>query len=169
MTLKRIHNIIYFNVFRFHCFGQFSVAIPIFFLVKRVGLDSLMSLKYERRDWDAYLVKVLNDPKGGISLFLTDRFMGMLYASVALTAWNLFCGLLQLEFSSWKFGLVLIGVVGLIAIFVIDHDYLSDFREFESWSVNEKRKFLVITLLTVGGILYALVASLFWYFSFASR
>lgn len=168
MSMKKFHNILYFNIFRFHCFCQYWVAKPIYAFLKPIRRGGILSGYHENENRVDYEINdVLNNPKGGISLFLTDRFMGMMYGAFVFTFWNLACALLQLDIHTWKYGVIFLVVAGGVAIFVFHHDYLSDFQEFRSWSISEKRKFTVITLLVISGIFLAFVGSLAWYISIA--
>ena len=171
MTLKRFHNILYFNIFRFHCFCQYWIAKPILRILALVGpRDGIVSRYRDKREnWDDDLIRdLLNNPKGGTSLFLTDRFMGGMEAASAVTFWNLVSALLQLDFYTWRYGVIILVVAYAVTILVSPTpEYLNDFREFRSWSVRESRKFAVITLLVVICIFLAFVSSLAWYISIA--
>ncbi len=167
MTLKKFHNILYFNIFRFHCFCQYWVAKPIVAFLALVGRrDGIISkYRHERENWDDDLIRdLLNNPNGGISLFLTDRFMGMMEAAFVATFWNLVSALLQLDFYTWKYGMYSLMVIAVVMIFVSPSpEYLNDFRKFRSWSDAENRKFAIITLLVIAGIFLAFVGSLALY------
>jgi hypothetical protein len=133
-----------------------------------IGLDSAMSRRHGREDWNDYLVDgVLNNPKGGISIFITDRFIGLLYACIIFIPWNLVASLLQLEFQSWKYGMYFLMIVGVFLIFVFPHEYLSDFKEFKLWPENERRKFDMITVLIIIVIFAAWIGSFTLYMSTA--
>lgn len=161
MSLKKFYNIVYFNIFRFHCFCQNWVAKP----VERGGILSGYYDNENRVDYE--INDVLNDLKGEISLFLTDRFMGVMQVAFAMIFLNLVYALLQLDFYYWKYGLIFLGVVCVVASFAFHHEYLSDFKEFSSWSVNENRKFAVITLLVIVFNCLAFVGSCALYLSIA--
>ena len=171
MTLKRFHNILYFNIFRFHCFFQYWVAKPILAIMAPVARHGGVISRYrdEHENWDDDLIRdLLNNPKGGTSLFLTDRFMGGMEAASAVTFWNLVSALLQMNFYTWKYGMWILAAAAVVTILVSPTpEYLNDFREFRSWSVRESRKFAVITLLVVICIFLAFVSSLAWYISIA--
>lgn len=173
MTLKKFHNILYFNIFRFHCFCQYWVAKPILGILAPVARQGGVISRYRNRseNWEDDLIgDVLNNPKGGISLFLTDRFMGMIEAAFAFTFWNLASAIFQLDFLTWKYGAYFLMFVAVVSIFISPpYEYLDNFRKFRSWSMVENRKFVIITLLVVIGILLAFVGSTVFYFSVASN
>jgi hypothetical protein len=170
MSLKKFYNILFFNIFRFHCFCQYWVAKPIFALLNPSRFDGVLSRPlHEGENWHDYLIDdVLNNPKGGISLFLTGRFMGVMEAALVFTLWNLLCASLRLDFYYWKLGAYFLMLASVITILIsYQPEYLNDFREFRSWSSSERRKFVLITLLVVIGICSAFVSSLAFYLSFA--
>lgn len=128
----------------------------------------LKDQRHENEDGGDYLINdVASSTKGGISLYLADRFMGILYASVMLIVCNLVSALLQLDIHFWKYGIYFWFIVLVLSIFAFNDKYLDDFKEFKSWSENESRKFAIITLGTVSGIFLALISSLAWYISIA--
>jgi hypothetical protein len=145
------------------------VAKPILRILSLVGREGIISrYRDERENWDDDLIRdLLNNPKGGTSLFLAAGFIGTLDAAFVFIFWNLACALLQLDFYLWKYGAIFLGVVGVAASFVFDHEYLKDFQEFRSWSAEENRKFAIITLMVVSSILLAFVSSIVWYISIA--
>ena len=168
MSLKKFYNILYFNIFRIHCFCQYWVAKPIFEFLKPIRRGGILSGYHENENKVDYEINdVLNNPKGGISLFLTAQFMGMMQASLVFTFWNLACALLQLDFYYWKYGAIFVGVVGVVANFAFPHEYLSDFKTFRSWSISENRKFAIIAFLVISGICLAFVSSFALYMSIA--
>jgi len=164
MSLRKFHIILYFNIFRFHCFCTSWIAKRRYTFLKLSGLVGAKGRRYKNDNGDDDLT---NDLQAGFSLFLTDRFMGMLYAFVGITLWNLVAALLQMNFYSWKYGLFFWMAVTLLSILLINHEYLKDFKKFRSWSVNESRNFAIITLLVVCGIFFALIGSFGWYLSIA--
>jgi len=123
----------------------------------------------EHENWDDDLIRdLLNNPKGGTSLFLTDRFMGGLEAALVFTFWNLVSALLQLDFYTWRYGVIILVVAYAVTILVSPTpEYLNDFRKFRSWSVRESRRSVVITILVVICITLAFVSSFAWYMSIA--
>jgi len=170
MSFKKFYNILYFNIFRFHCYCQYWVAKPILAFLALVGRRDGIISRYrdESENWDDDLIRdVLNNPKGGISLFLTARFIGGMEAAVVFTFWNLVSALTQLDFYTWRYGVIFVVVVYVVTIFFFHHEYLDDFQEFKSWSVGESRKFAIITLLVVSGICLAFVSSFVLYMSIA--
>jgi hypothetical protein len=160
MTLRKFHNILYFNIFRFHCFCTGWLTKPRYSFLELNGLNGVSDRRRENDSCDG-------DFQSWVSLGLTDRFMGTLEGSVILTLWNLIGALLRLDLHSWKYGIYFCLVVGVLSIFAFNHEYVDDFKEFKSWSGNESRKFVIITLLTVIGILSALISSFALYASIA--
>lgn len=159
MTLKTFYNLIYFNIFKFHCFFQYWVASIIFSSVKLTGLGGLAASHHKRDDWDKYLIEeVLNSPEMGVSKFMTDRFMAVLECCLILILWNLISSLFQINFDYWKNGMILIGVLVAIAGFFYP-EYLKDFKKFEAWAPIQKRKYEIVTFLTVTGIFTVFVLS----------
>ncbi len=152
MNFRKLYNIIYFNIFRFHCFMFYKMAQPFYALLKLLGLDGIMSKHHKHENWEDYLLnEVLNDPEKGVSLFLTERIMGILQASLIITLWNLASALFSLNFDYWKYGVYFFLIAGVLVggYFILNHDHLSDFKEFRSWSVSESRKFATLTVLVI--------------------
>jgi hypothetical protein len=167
MSLKEFINVLYFNIFRFHCYLQSLTARPIYGFIKMIGLDRVMTRRHGTVDWDEYLIdEVLNDQKGGISLFLTERFIGVMEGAILLTFWNLVCSFLRLDFYYWRYGVIFITVIGVVINFVID-PFSNDFRKFKSWSPGKARKFAIVTLLVITGIFIVCACSFAVYMSIA--
>lgn len=154
MTIRKLHNIIYFNVYQFYCFCFFWLGKPRYSFLKLNGLDGAKDKPQQDDDDDS-----VNSVRGRLAISLTDRFMGALYFCIVLIPWNLVTSLLQLEPQTWKYGLYFLIAVGVVAIFAFNHEYKSDFKKFRSWSKNERRKYAVITLLIISGIFTALIGS----------
>jgi hypothetical protein len=152
MSFKKFYNILYFNIFRFHCFC-------IYAFLALIGL---------RENWDDYSIDdVFKNPKGGTSLFLAARFIGTLDAAFVFTFWNAVCAFLRLDIYTWKYGVIFLGVAAVVANFVFHHEHLRDFKEFRSWSAGKNRKFAIITLLVISGIFLAFVGSCALYLAIA--
>ncbi len=70
-------NLFYYNIFRFQCFTQYLIAYSIYSVMKVMGLGRLMAERSEKENWDEYLISVLNEPKGGISLYIAGINVGL--------------------------------------------------------------------------------------------
>jgi hypothetical protein len=110
-NLRTTINLFYYNIFRFECFTQFLAFYPIQLVYKLTGVKKTIVKQSRKENWDDYILSVLNDPTGGVSL----QFAGMQVALLLLlflgTLWNVFCGLLQIPLKTfWMYGGVVIMV-----------------------------------------------------------
>ncbi len=160
-------NLFYYNIFRFERYTQYLVSHPMHVFVKFVGLGSTMAKRSGREDWDDYILSVLNDPKGGMSLHFAGLQVSLLVFLLLFTPWNIFCGLVQIGIVPWSYGLVVPGILALIlSEYAAPGDarkYLKDFKRFETMPKAWKCKSALLTLLVVIGTWTAFLASFVFY------
>lgn len=162
-NFRQTLNIFYYNIFRFECFTQDLVGLPISAVAEYIGLPR----RYAERtgkDWEGEVQKVLNDPRGGVSFYISGILVTTLVYLVLFTAINLLCWSLKLPIEPhWKYG-VFAAIVPSVIItwFMFPTDrkkYLKDFRSFALWSNTRKRNSALITFAIVLTTLLAFIVS----------
>lgn len=166
-NLQERINLFYYNIFKFECFTQYLIAYPVYSVVRITGLGKIMA-KRSGKEWDEYIISVLNSPEGGVSLQIAGLQVGVLCLLLMLTLLNVVCILLQIKGDNfWFYG----GVVAVIFSVVISYfaapsnhkKYLKNFKRFESMSKAEKRKSALLTFLIVIGIWAIFIGSFIYY------
>lgn len=168
MNLRKYVNLFYYNIFRFERFTQYLVATPIHGVLKLAGLGEAIAKRSGKENWEEYILSVLNDPKGGFSMNSTGNHVAILATLFLFTLLNLFCGLLRLSHDTfWFYGMIAMVIPAvLISNYAAPSnkkEYLKDFKNFESMSKAKKRKFALLTFLTVIGIWGMFIASFIYY------
>jgi len=166
--LQKKTNLLYYNIFRFHRYTQYLVSSVMNDFFKMLGLGNVLERRSKMKNWDEYIIQVLNDPKGGVSLYFAGGHVTILVCLSLLTSLNVFCGLFRLPFDTvWFYGMFLAVILGVaISSYVAPIDrknYLKDFRTFESWPKARKRTSGLITLLVILMIWSAFIGSSIYY------
>ncbi len=161
-------NLLYYNIFRFECFTQYIISYPLTQIATLTGLGAMLAKKRRQQDWDAYILEVLNDPKGGVSLHIAGIQITILTLLSLLSAWNVLCAALFLDFPTiWPYGGVVSLILAVVASFYAAPNagkkYLSDFRKFEAMPKATKRSFALLTFLTVVGIWLLFISTFIFY------
>jgi hypothetical protein len=174
MTLRRRINLFYYNIFRFERYTQYLVCYPLYGGAKLMGLGRLISTRSGIEKWDEYLLDILNDAEGGISLHVTGIHVCLLVLLVLLTFLNVICGLFELGLQTfWFYGMVTAAIFSVaISFYAAPTDkekYLKDFRRFESQSKSEKRKYAFVTFVIIIGIWILFVLSSIYYMRLFAR
>ncbi len=161
-------NLFYYNIFRFERYTQYLVCSPLYGGAKLTRLGNLMEERSGKENWNEYLLSVLNDSKGGISLHFAGMHIALLVMLVLLTLLNVFCGLLRLSIHTfWFYGMIgaciLTAIISYNAAPVDRKKYLKDFKKFESRPKSQKRQSAFITFLIIIGIWVAFITSFLYY------
>lgn len=167
-NLRERINLFYYNIFKFECFTQYLIAYPIYAVIRITGLGRLAAKRIEKENWDEYLISVLNDPKGGISLYIAGLQVGILSMLLLLTLLNVVCALLQIKDDVfWYYGMIVAAILAVaISSYIAPSDhkkYLNDFKRFELMSKAKKRKSALLTFLIVIGICSIFIGNFIFY------
>lgn len=130
----------------------------------------MMAHRIGMTNWDEYIIKMLNDPKGGISLQIAQLHVTFLVLLILFTLLNIIGSLLQLPFEPfWLYGMVCAGIVGMplsyYAAPIDPKNYLGHFKKFEFWSDQQKFNYAIISLATVIMVWTSYIVSLVLYFN----
>ncbi|MFN2392213.1 MAG: hypothetical protein ABR566_09610 [Pyrinomonadaceae bacterium] len=167
-NLRERINLFYYNIFKFECFTQYLIAYPMYLIVKITGLGKVLAKRSVKENWNEYILSILNDPKGGISLHIAGIQVGILSMLLLLTLLNVVCGSLQIKSDTfWYYGMI---VAAILAVVISSYaapsnhkKYLNDFKKFESMSKAKKRKSALLTFLIVIGIWSVFIGSFIFY------
>ena len=170
---RRTLNIVYYNIFRFECFTQDLVGLPISAAAEFLGLTKLYTERTSK-DWEEEIQKVLNDPKGGVSLYISGILATTLVGLMLLTLLNFVCAGLKLHLDPyWMYGgmaAVVLSVAISWHLFSTDRKkYLDDFRSFALWPKARKRKSALITVAIVLTVWLAFIGSFAYYLKSLSK
>jgi len=165
--LRRIVNIFYYNIFRFECVTQDLIGLPISVIAELIGLPRRYADR-TGKDWEEEVQKVLNDPKGGASFYITGIHVTTLVSLVLLTLLNVLLAFLELHLDPyWLYGgFAIVSLSVLISWYMFPTDrkkYLKDFRSFDGWSKARKRYSALITFAVVLTIWLAFIGSFIYY------
>lgn len=166
--VRQILNLFYYNLFRFETYTQELVARPFYGAVNSVGLGRIIEKRSGRENWDDYVIGAMNDPKGGISMIFTGRHIAILLMLLFMTFLNVTGTVLEFYGESfWFYGMVVCCILAVLTSYYVGptnpKKYLADFKKFEAWPVDKKRKAAGVTFLIVLGIWAGFVFSLILY------
>jgi hypothetical protein len=173
-SLRRNINLFYYNIFRFERFTQYLISYPINGGITLIGLGDRIAKQSGKDNWDGYILGVLNDPKGGISLIYARMQVTAHLTVLFLSLLNFLCGLLRLGLHTyWIFGGIVAAVLAFILSFYMAPEahgkYLNDFKTFESMKKAQKRKSALATFLIIVLIWSTFVGSSIYYLASITR
>ena len=165
---RRITNLFYYNVFRFECAAQYALRYPVKVLLKILGIYQWAEKKSDISNVDAYVMGVLNDPRGGMSLQFAGLQITLLSVLLCLSLLNFVCGFLTLGLHTfWFYGMLLACSLGILFSYYVAptnrSKFLADFKKFGSMSKVKKRKAALITFLIYIGIWSVFILSSIFY------
>lgn len=155
-NLQEYTNLFFYNIFRFECFTQSLVSYPINLLFRAIGFYKVAGKRTGKENFEEYLMSVLNDPRGGISLHLAGIQVTAHLTVLLVTPWNIISGLLLLDIrTSWFYGFLVIALLAVVISFYVAPDYtkiyLKDFKRFEKLPKKKKLMSALLTFLIVVG------------------